>query len=128
MIKVTSNADQVSRQVKTISKSVELWVRFALGQEADKFRDYIRRVWLHGRALNYRTGRTHDHVDVWIRGNGVYVRPGVGILGWQNYLARWVGTELEFMKPGFREFSASGRIEKAVKENVDKMMEKVCEK
>lgn len=127
MIKVTSNAEKVSKDVKTVSKSLELWVRFALGKEADSFRDYIRREWLNGRALNKRTGRTQDHVDVWTSKKGVFVRPGVGVQGWQNYLAKWVGTDREFMRPGFREFSAFGRIEKAVQENVDKMMERVCE-
>lgn len=128
MIEVSTNAKAVSQKVKTVSRSVELWCRYALGKEADDFRSYVRNFWLRGRALKYVTGETYSHVDSWIKGSAVYVRPGVGVSGWQNYLCRWIDTDKEFMRPAFKEFSAFGRVEKAVKNNIDKMMERVCEK
>lgn len=128
MIGIKTNSAKVSKDIKKISTSVQQWCRFAVGKEADSFRDYVKSNWLKGKALQYRTGQTHDHVKVWAKGSSVYVRPGIGIPGTQNYLGRWIGSSHEFMRPAFREFSASGRIEKAVKENLDKMMEIVCEK
>ena len=126
-IGVKTNSAKVSKDVRKISTSVQQWCKFAVGKEADIFRDYVKSNWLQGKALKYRTGITHDHVKVWSKGYTVYVRPGIGIQGTQNYLAKWIGTKHEFMRPAFKEFSSSGRIEKAVKENLDKMMEIVCE-
>lgn len=112
------------------------WVQYALRSEADDFTEYVKNSWLSGQAMNRRTGELYNSVKPWTpKGRpkkglfsnvqGVYIRPGVGIPGTLNYLGRYIGTEKEFMIPAFEQFTALGRVQRAVEDNVAKMLDKV---
>lgn len=78
------------------------WVTMALGDEAHNLERVIKSDYLSGQALNKITGKTYDSVQAFFFRNTIWrVRPGVGVKGNLNYLARWTGTEHEFMRPAF---------------------------
>jgi len=112
------------------SKRLNAWVRFALIEEANEFAEYVKETKLTGNPLKKRTGETYNSVKAWTRkatskrASALLVRPGVGVKGSLNYLAKWVGTPLEFMRPAFTEFRRGDRILKAVSENVSRQLDK----
>ena len=117
---------------KIARKRLNSWVSFALSEEANDYAEYVKANYLMGNPVRRITGELHGSVKAWTSRKsrngirGLYVRPGVGIQGSLNYLAKWAGTPLEFMRPSFAEFSAGERILRAVKSNVDKQLEKAA--
>lgn len=118
-ITVTGNAGD---QVERLRKKLPTWVRHGLGDYAHDFSYYIRQSWLHGKALQYVTGTTAYSVKAFYdrKTRSWYIRPGVGIRGSLNYLARWIGTPHEFMKPGFTAYSSAHKITDVVIDSIDK--------
>lgn len=124
--------DDIARQ------RLDTWIRFALSNEADAFADYVAKNWLSGSPVKVVTGETRHSVRAWAQKNSkgshknsIAVRPGVRgldgrvpIPGTLNYLSKWTGTKLEFMRPAFKQFTASGRVKRAVEENVNRMLDK----
>lgn len=122
------------------SARLDAWVRYALSEDANEFAEYVKDTRLSGSSslekgsfkqpIRRITGELYGSVKAWTskatgkRARTLYVRPGVGIQGSLNYLARWCGTPLEFMKPSFREFSRGQRILKDVEKNVSMMLDK----
>ena len=107
---------------------LQAWVNYAISDEAHLYVDYVRRSWLSGQALN-----ANPSSDVWKslatwtrkRDQRTFIRPGVGITGLLNYLARWDRKSgHEFMNPSWEAYGGAARIKKAVLDNVDKMMSK----
>lgn len=91
-----------------------------IGDVAHEAVDFIKERYLRGQALNYITGETYGHVKAYYVKGEWWIRPGVGVAGCHNYLAKWVGTEREFMKPGFERFlNQRKKVEDAVKERVE---------
>ena len=98
-----------------------------VGDMAHEAVEFIRNNYLRGQALERITGETYESVHAYYVNGEWWIRPGVGIAGCLNYLARWVGTDREFMRPGFDRFlqgrgrtnmleSMTARIEKVWKE------------
>jgi hypothetical protein len=123
MIKVEVGGDAIGR-VRRASKHLSAWVQTATGDLAHEGADYIRMNYLRGQALNMRTGLTYRSLgQFWVDSEkSWYIRPGIGVPKSQNYLARWIGTPREFMKPGFARFLESRdpavRIAKAIEEKL----------
>jgi len=117
---------------KVARKRLNSWVSFALSEEANDYAEYVKANYLMGNPVRRITGELHGSVKAWTSRKsrngirGLYVRPGVGIQGSLNYLAKWAGTPLEFMRPSFAEFRTGERILRAVKRNVDKQLDKVA--
>lgn len=106
------------------------WVRFGQRDAADEFASYVRRTKMHGNPMRFVTGETDASIKSGTMKRGLFkgmtiVRPGFGIDGCLNYLNKWVGTNLEFMRPASDEFNAMNRVEQIQKMNIDKMLEKV---
>ena len=118
-------------------KHIASWVQFSLREEADKFVPFVRLNYLQGQKLRRITGRTASSIKAWTpkKGTikkhgltkGVFIRPGVGIAGNLNYLGKWVNTEREFMRPALLRFRTGGRVENAVRKNIDKMLDEVLD-
>lgn len=88
--------------LKYAAEHLAAWVTMALGDEAHNLERVIKGNYLSGQALNKITGKTYDSVQAFFFRNTIWrVRPGVGVRGNLNYLARWTGTEHEFMRPAF---------------------------
>lgn len=107
------------------------WIAYGERKSADEFAVYVKDTKLSGNPVHNRTGELFRSVGASTPTRGKYknkhiVRPGVGISGCLNYLNRWVGTPLEFMAPAAREFSASGKIQRNVSENIENMLEKAA--
>ena len=88
--------------IEYAAKHLSSWVTMALGDEAHNLERVIKSDYLSGQALKKVTGQTYNSVQAFFFRNSVWrVRPGVGVRGNLNYLARWTGTEHEFMQPAF---------------------------
>ncbi len=135
ILRIDTNSDVVAAAFREVgSKRLMAWVAFSLREEAHDFIPFVQQNYLSGQKLKRRTGQTSDSVKTWMPGSKklkVYsditarVRPGVGITGSLNYLGRWTGTEREFMRPAFAAFAAGNRVERAIDDNIDKMLRKV---
>lgn len=141
-----STQDEIKSTIKGLSEiaSVRLaaWTRYALTEEANEYAEYVKETKLSGNAatkgkakipIRKITGELYNSTRAWTsRAKGknktrtIYVRPGVNVRGSLNYLVKWCGTPLEFMRPAFREFSRGDRIKKAVGENINKMLDKTA--
>lgn len=104
----TEVGGDAGRRVSRAARLLKGWVRSATGDVANEAGRHIKTRFLRGQALNYITGTTHDSLRQWFipRDGSWWIRPGVGIPGSLNYLAKWIGTEHEFMQPGFKDFLA----------------------
>lgn len=108
-----------------------IWVRWATGYEADKLVKFIQQNYVSGQRIQKITGEVHDHIGAWLqkKSNGKrlmveVIRPGKGIQGTHNFIGRWTGTEHEFMQPAFRAFGGTARFANAIRDNVEKMMDR----
>lgn len=108
-------------RVKRAQEHFRGWVRTATGDVAKEGGEFIKEHYLRGQALQRITGRTHDSVkQFYVRSEqSWYIRPGVGIKGSLSYLARWIGTRREFMKPGFKRFLAERNAEREIIRKVE---------
>lgn len=123
---IRTNAGKFADKLESISeKRLNAWIRFTFREEAEDFAKYVQDAWLRGRAMERITGETADSVQPWTKNNVIKVRPGVRVPGSLNYLGRFVGTEKEFMRPAWAEFSRGRRVQKAVDKNIEKMLEEV---
>lgn len=119
--------------LKTVGdKRLGSWIRWAIGEQADEFVEFVQTRYLSGQKMKVRSGQTRDHIGAWLQKkvNGkksfsFLIRPGVGIPGLQNYLERWTGTSREFMIPAWRDFGENARITRYVDMNLSKMLAKV---
>lgn len=100
-------------RVGRASALLESWIRSATGDLAHEAGDHIKRSFLSGQNLSARSGVTRGSVKQFYdkREKAWYLRPGVGVRGSLNYLAKWIGTDKEFMKPGFDAYLNSKDIE-----------------
>lgn len=105
-IEITGDAP---KRAKSAEKYIKTWIRSAIGDLAHDAIQFIKDNYLVGQALNRRSGLTCNSVkQFWVKNEQAwYLRPGVGVPGSQNYLARWIGTPREFMRPGFERYLAS---------------------
>jgi hypothetical protein len=94
------------RDFRKISASLSSWARAGMSDVAAEASIYIKNNYLRGQSLEYRTGLTFRSLkQFYVKSEKTwYIRPGVGVKGSQNYLAKWVDTSREFMKPGFRRY------------------------
>jgi hypothetical protein len=96
---------------------------------SEAFAEYVRRNKLSGQVLDVISGETRDSVGFYkirnARTSKWVVRPGLGIPGHLNYLAGFARGMMvsvrghaytvrprPFMKPGWKEFRASGEVKK----------------
>lgn len=136
MLKIpNSTIESIRKQSEELSEisndRLYAWVAYGERKSADEFVSYVKRSKLMGNPVHYRTGELMHSIGAVTPTKGKYkrkliVRPGAGIKGCLNYLNRWVGTPLEFMAPAAREFSAGGRVQRNVKDNIDKMLAKTA--
>lgn len=109
-------------------KRLGSWVQYAVAQETDRFVTYTRVNSLTVQRLKIVTGETRDHFGAWLaqkangkKGSIHVIRPGKGVPGRQNYIAKWTGTKHEFVLPSFREFGAEARFARSIDENISRM-------
>ena len=107
---------------------LQAWVNYAINDEAHSYIEYVRRSWLSGQALNATPeSDVWKSLAVWTRKRDqrTFIRPGVGINGMLNYLARWdKKSGHEFMDPSWMAYGGNEKINKAVMDNIEKMMAK----
>lgn len=118
-VEVSGSAEKATLGVRA---SLATLAPSLIGDVAHEAVDYIRQRYLRGQALNYITGETYEHVNAYYdrARREWWIRPGVGVPGSHNYLAKWVGTEKEFMKPGFEAFLHQRvKVEDEIKERVE---------
>ena len=109
---------------KLLEKLIEKYpnyVTMALGDLSQLLAYSVRNNFLHGQALDVITGRTEKSVKAFYdkKQKAWFVRVGVGVSGSLNYLARWTGTEREFMAPAFHDFANYVNIESFLAKNVE---------
>ena len=123
MLKVDISGDAEARLNRARS-SISFWVISATGDIAREGADYIKDRYLRGRALDRITGTTAGSVKQFYdkKEKSWYIRPGVGIRGSLNYLARWTGTRREFMQTGFNRFLASRNVEAGIVRDLEKKL------
>ena len=109
-------------------KRLGAWVQYSIASEADRFVTFTRINSLTVQRLRVVTGETRDHFGAWLaqkangrKGSVHVIRPGKGIPGRQNYIAKWTGTKHEFVIPSFREFGGEARFARSVDDNLVKM-------
>ena len=109
-------------------KRLGSWVQYSIASEADKFVTFTRINSLTVQRLRVVTGETRDHFGAWRaqkangrKGSVHVIRPGKGVPGRQNYIAKWTGTKHEFVLPSFREFGGEARFARSVDDNLVKM-------
>ena len=137
-MRIEIDAKEMRLMLKGITEDrLNAWVDYSFYDEAFALSDFIKRQFLSGQAMNVRPEderkrgipHTRDRVLPYRykgkREHTLILRPGVGIRGMQNYLVRYVGTSHEFMRPAFNAFGGSMRVERAVRENIEKMIKKV---
>jgi hypothetical protein len=110
-----------------VSSHLQYRVNGALGKEGDAAAKWIAATYLHGKAMNRITGTTIAHFGVrWSRRYKAYLlAPGYKIRGNQNYLARYVGTKHEFVRPGFEAYFGSHNITETLEQVIRKTMEEM---
>ncbi len=120
LIKRTVSGDAQDR-IDRSRVYLESWVRSAVGDVAHEAGDYIKRYYLSGQALDVRSGLTRRSIKQFYdkREKAWYLRPGVGVRGSLNYLAKWIGTDKEFMVPGFKSFMAVRDIEGDIMKKIE---------
>lgn len=120
LIKRQIEGDALDR-VGRSSALLETWIRSATGDIAHGAGEYIKRGYLIGQALSKRSGLTYGSVKQFYakREKAWYLRPGVGVRGSLNYLAKWIGTDKEFMKPGFDAYLNSWDVEGAIIKKIE---------
>lgn len=109
-------------RVKRLSIEFSGWITKATGDIAKNAIAYIKSNFLHGRAMNKITGELEGSIKQWRdkREGAWYFRPGVGISGSLNYLTRYIGTEHEFMVPGWEEYQLKNNITDYLADYVEK--------
>lgn len=117
-ISIGGNAPET---IKKLNEKYPAYVTMAIGDLSHSLADSIRSKFLHGKALDLITGQTEESVKAFYekRSKSWFVRVGVGIPGSLNYLARWTGTEHEFMAPGFTDFQNNTDIIDYLVKNVE---------
>ncbi len=119
---------EMGERIKRLGGSLPAILNFSASEVADDLASYIRDTFLTGRALQKRTGETHDSVRGYKakRGDqGHFVDFGVGVNGHLNYLHKWDGTGREFMGPGKDAYEATGRWTTLVEGNLERMERKL---
>lgn len=99
-------------------------VRSAIGDIAHEGEEFIKKNYLEGQALHKITGELHGSVQAFYAGDkgSWFIKKGVRVRGNLNYVAKWIGTSKEFMRPGFDRFLASKDIAAQVAAKVDKSL------
>jgi hypothetical protein len=107
--------------IQKLNAKYPAYVTMAIGDLSHSLADNIRSSFLHGKALEMITGQTEESVKAFYekRSQSWFVRVGVGVSGSLNYLAKWTGTEHEFMSPGFDEFKRNTNILDYLIKNVE---------
>ena len=103
------------------------WVRSAVGDKSHDFKDFARQHF--NNYMRTITGQTVNSINTWTpktrrRGSELdttqwYVRPGVGIRGRLNYLAKWIGTEKEFMRPMYNSWVNMAQVPEYVAQAIE---------
>ena len=130
-VTIKTNVDEVKRKFSGLSdKRLYAWVSYTFREQAEEYTEYVRNAWLHGRAMDWRTGDTARSVQPWTRKRDrhILIRPGVNVPGVKNYLYRYIGTKHEFMRPAWKQFAVGNRVEDAVRQNLDKMLDQAMKK
>jgi HPt (histidine-containing phosphotransfer) domain-containing protein len=91
------------------AKRLKSLVRAAIGDVAHEGEDFIKRNFLQGQAVRKVSGELHESVQAfWAREkDSWWIKKGVRVRGNLNYVAQWIGTSREFMRPGFDRYMAS---------------------
>lgn len=108
-----------------VSSHLQYRVNGALGKEGDAAAKWIAATYLHGKAMNRITGTTIGHFGVrWSkRYKSFLLAPGFHIKGNQNYLAKYVGTKHEFVRPGFEAYFSRNNITPKLEAVIQKTLE-----
>jgi hypothetical protein len=117
--------DAVTDRLRQLGADMGKIATFSGGDVANDMADYIRQSFLNGRAVAKRTGELHESVRAWLGRDAWFVRYGVGVKGWLNYVEGWRGSSQEFLRPGAKEYIATGKYIGLVDENLDRMVKKM---
>lgn len=119
---------EIGERIEALGGSLPKIADYSAGIVADDMATFIRDTFLKGKALAYRSGRTHKSVQAYkakFGNQGIYVDFGRGVRGHLNYIHKWTGTNKEFMGPGKAAYEASGKWEKLVEQNLERMQRKL---
>ena len=96
-----------------------------LGKAGNEAAAWISATYLHGKAMKRITGTTIGHFGVrWSkRYKSFLLAPGFHIKGNQNYLAKYVGTKHEFVRPGFEAYFSRNNITPKLEAVIQKTLE-----
>ncbi len=122
---VKINKDSYERWRRYVASHLQYRVNGVLGEEGDAAAKWIADTYLHGKAMKEVTGGTIAHFGVrWSKRYKSYLlAPGYKVPGNQNYLARYVGTRHEFIKPGFNEYFRMNDISRKLEDAIGKALE-----
>ncbi len=125
-LKLEFNAEKELARLKKLRGGMKHAVNGALGDVSHEAVKFIKQNFLQGQALKKITGETYEHVgQYYAKETGEwFIRPGIGVDGCQNYLARWLGTDKDFMHRGFEAYVSGVN----VVERVDNALEKFIDK
>ena len=125
-MKLGIDAESELKRLRKIRGGLRHAVNGALGDVSHGAVKYIRQNYLRGQALRKITGETYKHLgQYYLKQTGQwFIRPGIGVKGQMNYLARWLGTDKDFMHRGFAAYAATidinGKVDSAVQKFIDK--------
>lgn len=113
-------------RIRKVGNQLSRTVIRAEGDIAKKGATYIKRNYLRGQAMRKRTGETYNHLKLFYskKEKAWYIRPGVGVKGSQNYLARYIGTKREFMKPGWASYLAQTDAQGYIARKLQKLIDR----
>jgi hypothetical protein len=123
MLKVEISGDAQER-IERARDHIQGWITTFTGDIAQEGSAFIKDRYLRGQALRRLTGETFGSVKQFYvkKTRTWYIRPGVGVRGSLNYLARWIGTDREFMQPGFDRFLATKDVELGMIKRLEKQL------
>jgi hypothetical protein len=121
-----SDSIVISPRIENMSAHADWIVKNTIIKYMDTRSQFIRDKYLNGQALQKVTGDTYQHFgSVYSKKTKTYIiRPGLGIPGNQNYLARWAKAENlkfghNFIGPG-RNYVRSQEISDAIEKRIEK--------
>lgn len=125
-LKLEVDAEAELRRLRKLRGGLRHAVNGALGDVSSEAIKFIKKNYLLGQSLRKITGETYEHVGQYYvaKTGSWFIRPGIGIRGSQNYLARWLGTDKDFMHRGFTAYAATLNISERVDQAVQKFIDK----
>lgn len=105
-MKLSVDVKRTGHALKRMAKALPNVSNFIAAEVSEEYAEFVRTGYLSGQRLAVRTGETRSSLKFFKTYKaGVFgVRPGVGIRGRLNYLARFERGGRAFMGPSYRAF------------------------